>query len=114
MATAEDQQLSPGTASPPALKVAATLFAICLSCWLLRVGRPFFIALISAILLAFILEPAVQLFMRLRLRRGMASFLACSVMLGTLYLALLGAWTQAVGLMADVPNYSRRIADLVD
>lgn len=114
MATIEEQQLSPATASPRAAKVAATLFAICLSCWLLRVGRPFFITLISAVLLAFILEPAVQLFMRLRLRRGMASFLACSLMLGTLYLALLGAWTQAVGLMADVPNYSKRIADLVD
>ena len=114
MAPAEEPQLSLGTTPPRAAKVAATLFAICLSCWLLRVGRPFFITLISAILLAFILEPAVQLFMRLRLRRGMASFLACSMMLGTLYLALLGAWTQAVGLMADAPNYSKRIADLVD
>ncbi len=114
MATLEEQQLGPGTASPRATKVAAVLFSICLACWLLRVGRPFFITLISAVLLAFILEPAVQLFMRLRLRRGMASFLACSLMLGTLYLALLGAWTQAVGFMADVPNYSKRIADLVD
>jgi predicted PurR-regulated permease PerM len=114
MATAEHPQLSHGTTSSRAAKVAATLLAICLSAWLLRVGRPFFITLISAILLAFILEPVVQLFMRLRLRRGMASFLACSMMLGTLYLALLGAWTQAVGFMADVPNYSRRIADLVD
>jgi predicted PurR-regulated permease PerM len=114
MATAEQPQLSLGPTSQRAAKVAATLFAICLSVWLLRVGRPFFITLISAVLLAFILEPAVQLFMRLRLRRGMASFLACSLMLGTLYLALLGAWTQAVGFMADVPNYSRRIAELVD
>ena len=114
MATAEETQINAGAASPRAARVAATLFAICLSCWLLRVGRSFFITLISAVLLAFILEPAVQLFMRLRLRRGMASFLACSVMLGTLYLALLGAWTQAVGFMADVPNYSKRIADLVD
>ena len=114
MATAEEPQISATAASPRSARVAATLFAICLSCWLLRVGRPFFITLISAVLLAFILEPAVQLFMRLRLRRGMASFLACSVMLGTLYLALLGAWTQAVGFMADVPNYSKRIADLVD
>jgi predicted PurR-regulated permease PerM len=114
MATTDEQQLSPGTTSTRPARVAAALFSICLSAWLLRVGRPFFITLISAVLLAFILEPAVQLFMRLRLRRGMASFLACSVMLGTLYLALLGAWTQAVGFMADRPNYSRRIADLVD
>ena len=114
MATTSGPQLSQESSSPRAAKVAATLLAICLSAWLLRVGRPFFITLISAVLLAFILEPAVQLFMRLRLRRGMASFLACSMMLGTLYLALLGAWTQAVGFWADVPNYSKRIAELVD
>ncbi len=114
MATLEESQTTTGTGSQRPVRVAATLFAICLACWLLRVARPFFITLISAILLAFILEPAVQLFMRFRLRRGMASFLACSVMLGTLYLTLLGAWTQAVGLMADVPNYSKRITELVD
>jgi predicted PurR-regulated permease PerM len=114
MAAVDGPQLREATSSPRAAQVAAALFAICLSVWLLRVGRPFFITLICAILLAFILEPLVQLFMRLRLRRGMASFLACSMMLGTLYLALLGAWTQAVGFMADVPNYSRRIAELVD
>ncbi len=114
MATLEESQTATGTGSQRPVRVAATLFAICLACWLLRVARPFFITLISAILLAFILEPAVQLFMRFRLRRGMASFLACSVMLGTLYLTLLGAWTQAVGLMADVPNYSKRITELVD
>ena len=114
MATASDAQLSQESSSPRAAKVAATLFAICLCVWLLRVGRPFFITLICAVLLAFILEPVVQLFMRLRLRRGMASFLACSMMLATLYLALLGAWTQAVGFLADVPTYSKRITDLVD
>jgi len=70
--------------------VAATLLAVCLAAWLLRVARPLFITLISAILLAFILEPLVQLLMRLRIRRGLASFLACSLMLGALYLALLG------------------------
>jgi len=114
MATVNGPQISQEASSPRAARVAATLFAICLSVWLLRVGRSFFITLICAILLAFILEPVVQLFMRLRLRRGMASFLACSMMLGTLYLALLGAWTQAVGFWVDVPNYSQRIAELVD
>jgi len=33
---------------------------------------PLFITLISAVLLAFILEPLVQLLMRLRIRRGFA------------------------------------------
>jgi predicted PurR-regulated permease PerM len=105
---------SPATAEPRAVRVAATLLAVCLAAWLLRVARPLFITLISAILLAFILEPLVQLFMRLRIRRGFASFLACSLMLGALYLALLGAWSQAVGFWAEMPNYSKRIAELVD
>ena len=114
MPTANEPQLTQETTSHHAARVAAILFAVCLSVWLLRVGRAFFITLICAVLVAFILEPVVLLFMRLRLRRGMASFLACSLMLGTLYLALLGAWTQAIGFWAEVPNYSKRITDLVD
>ena len=52
--------------------------------------------------------------MRLRIRRGLASFLACSLMLGVVYLALLGVWSQAVGCWAEMPNYSKRITELVD
>jgi len=114
MATVNGPQISKETAPPRAAHIAATLFALSLSVWLLRVGRSFFITLICAVLVAFILDPLVQLFMRLRLRRGMASFLACSLMLGTLYLAALGAWTQVIGFWADMPNYSRRISELVD
>jgi predicted PurR-regulated permease PerM len=90
------------------------LFVLCLSVWLLRVGRSFFITLLAAVLLAFILEPLVQLFLRLRVGRGFASFLACSVMLGTVYLALLGVWSQGVGFWQDMPNYSKRVNELVD
>ena len=114
METLTEPPPSPAASEPQAVRVAATLLAVCLAAWLLRVARPLFITLISAILLAFILEPLVQLLMRLRIRRGFASFLACSLMLGALYLALLGAWSQAVGFWAEMPNYSKRIAELVD
>ena len=114
METPTEPLPSPANAEPRAVGVAATLLAVCLAAWLLRVARPLFITLISAILLAFILEPLVQLLMRLRIRRGLASFLACSLMLGALYLALLGAWSQAVGFWAEMPNYSKRITELVD
>ncbi|MGD0001285.1 MAG: hypothetical protein ABSE21_14410, partial [Bryobacteraceae bacterium] len=97
METLAEPPPSPAASEPQAVRVAATLLAVCLAAWLLRVARPLFITLISAVLLAFILEPLVQLLMRLRIRRGFASFLACSLMLGALYLALLGAWSQAVG-----------------
>ena len=97
-----------------AVRVAAILLAICLAAWLLRVAKPLFITLICSILLAFILDPIVQLVMRLRLPRGAASFVACSLMLGVGYLALLGIWTQAIGFWEDLPNYSKRITELVD
>ena len=77
-------------------------------------GRLFFITLVSAVLLAFILEPLVGFFMRLRLPRGGASFLACTVMLVCIYLAGLGAWSQLIGFWEDLPTYSRRISELVD
>ncbi|MGD0579625.1 MAG: AI-2E family transporter [Bryobacteraceae bacterium] len=114
METPPEPPPSPAVSQPRAVRVAATLLAVCLAAWLLRVGRPFFITLISSVLLAFILEPLVQLFMRLRMRRGFASFLACSLMLGAVYLALLGVWSQAVGFWAEMPNYSKRITELVD
>jgi predicted PurR-regulated permease PerM len=114
MESLAESQTSPESSSARATRIAATLLSVCLSAWLLHVARPFFITLITAVLVAFILEPMVQLFMRLRLRRAFASFLACSVMLGVFYLALLGAWSQAVGFWQDLPNYSKRINELID
>lgn len=81
---------------------------------LLYVGRLFFITLVTSVLLAFILEPLVGAFMRLKVPRGGASFLACSVMLVSLYLAGLGAWSQTVGFLEALPTYTQRITDLVD
>lgn len=94
--------------------VAGVLASVILGLTLLYIGRAFFITLVSAVLLAFILEPAVNLFMRLRFPRATASFLACSLMLGVLYLLGLGLWTQVIGLWNDLPTYSERIGQLVD
>jgi predicted PurR-regulated permease PerM len=93
---------------------AGGLISFVLILGLLYIGRIFFITLISAVLLAFILEPLVGLLMRLKLPRGAASFVACTLMLGVVYLAALGVWTQAIGFWEDLPVYSRRIRDLVD
>jgi predicted PurR-regulated permease PerM len=81
---------------------------------LLYFGRTFWITLISGVILAFILEPAVCLVVRLRLPRGVASFVVCSLSLLVLYLAGLGVWSQALGLWDDLPRYSQRINQLVD
>jgi predicted PurR-regulated permease PerM len=81
---------------------------------LLYFGRLFFITLTTAVILAFILEPLVTLFMRLRMPRGMASFITCSLALLVVYFAALAFYTQATGLLADLPTYSQRINELVD
>jgi predicted PurR-regulated permease PerM len=51
--------------------------------------------------------------MKLRMPRGFASFLVCSISLVFLYLAGLGIYTQALDIAADLPAYSERINALV-
>ncbi len=99
---------------PPARSLAGTLGALILIVGLLYIGRLFFIALVSAVLLAFILEPLVNLMMRIRLPRGLSSFIASALMIMVLYLAGLMAWSQAVVFWDDVPLYTRRAAELMD
>lgn len=96
------------------LQVPVVLATVLLVMVLLYLGRVFFITLISAILLAFLLEPLVNLGIRFRIPRGASSFLACTVMLGVLYLMGLGLWSQVVGLWEDLPTYSKRVTELVD
>lgn len=94
--------------------LAGVLASVLLISALLYLGRIFFITLISSILLAFLLEPVVGFFMRMRLPRAAASFVACTLMLGSLYLVLVAGWSQMFGLLQDVPIYAQRITDLVD
>jgi len=95
-------------------RIATVLASLLLITAILYFGRVFFITFISAVLLAFLLEPVVNGLMRLRAPRGLASFLACSLMLAVVYLMGLGLWLQVQGLWEDLPNYSRRISELVD
>lgn len=103
------------TAAPdrPA-RTASVLASLLLITAILYFGRVFFITFVIAVLLAFLLEPVVNGLMRLRAPRGLASFLACALMLAVIYLLGLGLWLQVQGLWEDLPNYSRRIAELVD
>lgn len=96
------------------LEVAGILASLLLAGGILYLGRVFFITFIASILLAFLLEPVVNAFIKFRVPRGAASFLACSLMLGVVYLLGLGLWMQVVGLWEELPTYSRRVAQLVD
>lgn len=116
----ETAQVQPQEQAPapsplkPARGAAGILASFILIVFVLYVGRLFFITLVTAVLLAFILEPLVGFFMRFKAPRGAASFLACTVMLISLYLAALGAWSQTVGFLESLPTYTQRISNLVD
>ncbi|MBI3682846.1 MAG: AI-2E family transporter [Acidobacteria bacterium] len=81
---------------------------------LLYFGRILIITITVAVILAFILDPLVNLFMRLRMPRGLASFFTCSLALLVVYFSGVAFYTQAAGLLSDLPRYSSRINELVD
>jgi predicted PurR-regulated permease PerM len=81
---------------------------------LLYYGRVFFITVIIATMIAFLLEPMVGFFMKLRFPRGLASFVVCSISLVFLYFVGLGVYTEAMAMMDDLPAYGERINVLVD
>lgn len=81
---------------------------------LLYYGRLFVVTLVIAVTIGYLLDPFVELLMRLKLPRAVASFLVCGVSLLLLYLVGLGAYTQISVLVGDLPAYSERVRVLVD
>jgi predicted PurR-regulated permease PerM len=81
---------------------------------LLYFGRVFFITVIIAAIISFLLDPAVLFFMKLKMPRGLASFVVCSLGLMFLYLAGLGIYTEGLAMLNDLPAYGERINALVD
>ncbi|MGD0872195.1 MAG: AI-2E family transporter [Bryobacteraceae bacterium] len=81
---------------------------------ILYFGRLFFITAMTAVTIAFILEPLVTLLMRLRLPRSVASFVVCCFALACLYVIGLGAYSQLTGLYTELPVYGQRIGDIID
>ncbi len=101
----------------PILKVRNTgsvLFTLGVVCALLYLGRLFIVTLLVGIFIAFILDPVVEFFMRLKLPRGFASFLVCSLALLILYLGALLTYSQAQGMWDELPAYTQRMNDLSD
>jgi predicted PurR-regulated permease PerM len=94
--------------------VGSAVLALGAATALLYFGRAFFMTLILAVILAFILEPSVTLLMRLRLPRALASFFACVGALLVVYLGGLAFYTQFASFYRDMPAYSQRIGELVD
>ena len=81
---------------------------------LLYFGRTFFVTVAISAIISFLLDPAVVFFMKLKMPRGLASFVVCSLGLMVLYFAGLGIYTEGLAMMSDLPAYGERINALVD
>jgi predicted PurR-regulated permease PerM len=102
------------TAAQEVRLVSLPVIALGVMIAILYFGRVFFITAMTAVTIAFILEPFVTVLMRLRLPRSVASFFVCTLALLFLYVMALGAYTQLTGIYGELPKYGQRIADIVD
>jgi len=102
------------TSAERTYRVAISILATAGAVALLYYGQVFFITVIIAFMIAFLLEPAVRVFMRIRIPRGVASFLVCALWLGCLYFAGLGLYIEGTAMLDDLPAYGTRINQLVD
>jgi predicted PurR-regulated permease PerM len=91
-----------------------TILAVAAIVALLYFGRVFFITMVVAITIAFLLDPLVTPFLKLRMPRSVASFIVCSVALLVLYLLGLGLYTQFSSFVQELPTFSQRMNELVD
>lgn len=96
------------------LRIGVGILAAGAAVALLYYGRAFFVTISIASMIAFLLDPVVLLVMRLKLPRGLASFVVCSVGLALLYLAGVGLYAQGLEIAADLPAFGQRVNELVD
>jgi predicted PurR-regulated permease PerM len=95
-------------------QTSLTILAFAASIALLYYGRVFFITVVIAVIIAFLLDPVVTAFVKLRLPRAVASFVVCSIGLLGLYLLGFGLFTEFSGFVEALPVYSQRMNDMVD
>jgi predicted PurR-regulated permease PerM len=106
--------LAPPPTAQRTTRAGIGILALGAAITMLYFGRAFFITVIIAAMIAFLLDPGVEFFMKLRLPRGLASFVVCTISLIFLYLAGVGLYTQSAAILDDLPAYSERINELID
>ena len=95
-------------------QTSVTVLAVAATIALLYFGHIFFITMVIAVTIAFLLDPVVTFFVKMRLPRAVASFIVCSITLLLLYFMGLGLYTELSGFAEELPIYSQRMNDLVD
>lgn len=106
--------IASSSSSQRSLQLGVGILAAAAAVALLYYGRVFFITVIIAAIIAFLLEPLVEMFMKLRMPRGLASFVVCAIGLLFLYFASLGLYTEGLAMADNLPAYSERVNQIVD
>ena len=106
--------VSQSTSAEKSYRVAVGILATAGGVALLYYGEIFFITVIIAFMIAFLLEPAVRILMKIRMPRGLASFLVCALWLACLYFAGLGLYIEGIAMADELPAYGARINQIVD
>ncbi len=104
----------PRTSTEASLRLGVGILAFGAAVLLLYYGRVFFVTVIVASMIAFLLDPAVVFFMKLRLPRGLASLVVCSIGLVVLYLAGVGVYLQGLAMADDLPAYGESINEITE
>jgi predicted PurR-regulated permease PerM len=108
------QVLAPVITPRKTARTGLNVLALGAAIALLYFGRVFLVTAVIAAMIAMLLDPLVDFFVKLKLPRGFASFVVCSLALMFIYLAGVGAYTQMIAMIDDLPAYSDRINELVD
>lgn len=106
--------LSAPERTPQIHSASLAVIAFAAAVALLYFGRALCITFIVSVILAFMLDPFVGFFMRMKFPRPFASFLVCSIALLMIYLAGVGVVSQLSNLAEELPEYSQRVNVLVD
>jgi predicted PurR-regulated permease PerM len=92
---------------------AQTVVAIAVVLTLCYVAKLLVITLMVSVLLAFLLQPVVEVLERLRVPRSLASFLAVFLLLGVTYVGTHFSYNRAVDFVQQWPKYSGKIRQVV-
>jgi predicted PurR-regulated permease PerM len=105
---------SPALPSSKTVQLGVAVIACASLTALLYYGRDFFVTLIISAVFAFILDPMVQLVMKLRLPRAASTLIVIGITATLAYVLCLVAWTQLLSISDDLPTYSSRVSELVE
>jgi predicted PurR-regulated permease PerM len=77
-------------------------------------GRVFLIMCVTAVIIAFLLDPFVHLLVKFRFPRSLAALVVCLAAALVLYAVGMAVYIQTAGLVEQLPQITQRAASLVD